>query len=508
METLSKLIDRRAPVSADAPCGEVLERFIREPDALTLAVLSGETPVGVIARDSFLVRMESPEAATLYARQVMEPDPYIAQADECPAAFYARAKAERPSVLLGGFVVVENGAYCGVGTAIALLGAGPAVQSPAPSAGQQTPLFDRMITEIRTPLEGMLIASERLAKLRLSDDASAFVDSMAETSRHIIGLMETAQRLQQVEMGLATFRTEPRRLQDLMDEVESRWRIRAEAAGVTLMASFDGEPDCSAELDAGQFHQIFDALIAHSLAHVRHGVIEASVIARSAPGGVAIEGRVRDNACALSPDYLTRLFDVTGAPADAGGLGVQLGLALAARYVQGLGGAISAEANMGAGATVVFSFAADAAVAAASTETAATETSRQAHILVVDDNATNRMVVEALCEMFDCSTESVTDGVEAVEAAKEGRFDVILMDIKMPRMDGVTATRAIRALGGAAGSAPIIALTANADPDEVREYLAAGMQTVVEKPIKPEKLLEALEMVLAAAETERAAAAA
>lgn len=500
------LIDRRVPVSADAPCGEVLERFIREPDCLALAVLSGDTPVGVIARDSFLVRMESPEAATLYARQVMEPDPYIADAQECPRAFYARAKAERPSVLLGGFVVTQDGAYLGVGTAIALLGSVAPVEAVGPAPGQT--LFDRMVTEVRTPLEGMLIASERLSKLRLPDDASAYVDSMAETSRHIIGLMETAQRLQQVEAGQARFSAEPRRLQDLMDEVESRWRLRAEAAGVTLMASFDGEPECSAELDAGQFHQIFDALIAHSLAHVRHGVIEASVIARTVEGGIAIEGRVRDNAGALSPDYLTRLFDVSGAPADAGGLGVQLGLALAARYVAGLGGQISAEANMGAGATVAFCFCAKAAIAAPAEEAAGGETSRQAHILVVDDNATNRMVVEALCEMFDCSTESVTDGVEAVEAAKDGRFDVILMDIKMPRMDGVSATRAIRALTGPAGAAPIIALTANADPDEVREYLAAGMQTVVEKPIKPEKLLEALEQVLSAAEADRTAAAA
>jgi CheY-like chemotaxis protein len=118
-------------------------------------------------------------------------------------------------------------------------------------------------------------------------------------------------------------------------------------------------------------------------------------------------------------------------------------------------------------------------------------------VLVVDDNATNRMVVEALCEMFDCSTESVVDGVEAVEAARAGRFDVILMDIKMPRMDGVTAAREIRKLPAPAGLVPIIALTANADPDEVAEYVAAGMRAVVEKPIKPERLMEALESALA-----------
>ena len=99
--------------------------------------------------------------------------------------------------------------------------------------------------------------------------------------------------------------------------------------------------------------------------------------------------------------------------------------------------------------------------------------------------------------MFDCTCESANDGAEALEAARSGRFDLILMDIKMPRMDGVTATREIRKLKGEAGRAPIIALTANADPDEVREYLAAGMQGVVEKPIKPERLLEALDAALA-----------
>ncbi|RYG01133.1 MAG: response regulator, partial [Caulobacteraceae bacterium] len=122
---------------------------------------------------------------------------------------------------------------------------------------------------------------------------------------------------------------------------------------------------------------------------------------------------------------------------------------------------------------------------------------RAAHILVVDDNATNRMVAETLCEMFDCTSESATDGVEALEAARTGRFDLILMDIKMPRMDGVTATREIRALPGAAGRVPIIALTANADPEDAAGYLKAGMNGVVEKPMKPENLLRALQENLA-----------
>jgi CheY-like chemotaxis protein len=98
--------------------------------------------------------------------------------------------------------------------------------------------------------------------------------------------------------------------------------------------------------------------------------------------------------------------------------------------------------------------------------------------------------------MFDCTCESANDGAEAVEAARGGRFDLILMDIKMPVMDGVAATRAIRALGGPPSLVPIIALTANAEPEDADTYLAAGMNGVVEKPMKPEHLLAALQQAL------------
>ena len=121
---------------------------------------------------------------------------------------------------------------------------------------------------------------------------------------------------------------------------------------------------------------------------------------------------------------------------------------------------------------------------------------RAAHILIVDDNATNRMVAEALCDMFECTSEQAVDGVEAVDMAKSGRYDLILMDIKMPRMDGIAATRAIREMNGRAGAVPIVALTANADPADVQSYIVAGMQDVVEKPIKPERLAVVLSALL------------
>jgi len=129
------------------------------------------------------------------------------------------------------------------------------------------------------------------------------------------------------------------------------------------------------------------------------------------------------------------------------------------------------------------------------------------HILIVDDNATNRVVAQALCEMFGCTSRTAEDGAQALEAVKARPFDLVLMDIKMPVMDGVEATLAIRALPGPERNIPIVGLSANADPDDARYLLSIGMAAVVEKPIKPELLRQAMNYALSAADNTSSAAA-
>jgi CheY-like chemotaxis protein len=223
--------------------------------------------------------------------------------------------------------------------------------------------------------------------------------------------------------------------------------------------------------------------------------------------GVRLTGRVRDSGGGLSAAKLARVLEAEGGDGSAEAAHASLGLMLCRRIVEGMGGELRAENNVGAGATIAFDITAPETAAEAPDELRDPAAgARTAHVLVVDDNATNRMVAEALCEMFDCTSESVEDGVQAVEAASSGRFDLILMDIRMPRMDGVEATRAIRALNGPAASVPIIALTANADPEDAQGYIACGMHAVVEKPIKPERLLQAMNAALSAAPSRAAAA--
>ena len=347
--------------------------------------------------------------------------------------------------------------------------------------------FERVTSEIHQQMEGVLALSERLSRQHLAPDAQTCVAGVSEAATSVLRIISASMDLKTASIEGLKFDPEPKRLRDLVDDLEARWRDRAAEAGVTLLVSYDGDPEATAVIDASRTLQVFDGFIAQAVAGVRRGAVEATLRASADGDQFQLEGRVRGGA----RDLGERALDIREIEA-LFGLETALAFALGHRILQDLSGEVRSEANRGGGETLVFALTAPRA-REAEAEAEDVGSGRAAHILVVDDNATNRMVAETLCEMFDCTSESAVDGVEAVEAARTGRFDLILMDIKMPRMDGVAATREIRKLGGKAGQVPIIALTANADPEDAQGYLKAGMNGVVEKPMKPENLLRALQ---------------
>lgn len=121
---------------------------------------------------------------------------------------------------------------------------------------------------------------------------------------------------------------------------------------------------------------------------------------------------------------------------------------------------------------------------------------RRARVLIVDDNDTNRTICAAICDMAGYAYEVAEDGQAAVAAVRTGGYDLVLMDIRMPRMDGLSATREIRALEGPESQVPIIAVTTEAGSEESRAYLQAGMVAVVGKPLDPKRLIETMQAVL------------
>jgi signal transduction histidine kinase/CheY-like chemotaxis protein len=522
MPTIETLTQRIDPVSLEATGAQIFARFDAEPDTLCLPVVVDGRPVGLIERNDFLMKLAAPLGHALYlsrdATHVMDPEPAVVQAGmrlETVCDVMLRAG---PGQLMRGFVVTDGGKYHSVGTAASLLQAANQIhqQRDAAMAEQSRRLNDTraqalaaaraksqflgiMSHELRTPMNGVLAVAELLRRQPLNAQAQAHVSTIVESSETLIRILQDALDLSRAEAGELELNVGPTPLRALMDDVQALWAPRASQDDVSLMIGYEGDTELAAHVDPVRLKQVFNNLIGNALKFARNGVVEAGLKAWAEGDRVRVEARVRDDGPGVDPDRVDAIFEpfVHGSGPDGAGLG----LAICRQIVDRMNGRIWAENNAGRGATFAFDLdlpRAEIAVERAAEVSDLIELSavENPHVLIVDDNATNRIVAQALCEMFGCTSETAEDGVEAVEAVRERRFDLVLMDIKMPRMDGVQATRAIRALEGAAGRVPIVALTANADPDDALGYMAEGMVAVVEKPIKPERLRMAMHAAL------------
>lgn len=529
MPTIEVLTERAEPIAPETPGSEVFARFAREPDTLVIPVVENDRAVGLIERHDFLLKIAGAFGYAAYAHRpalhVMDPEPAVVEAGVEIDAFCDSLLRGGGGALMRGFIVTRQGRYQGVGTVAGLLKAVNDHQrirneeladeariladgrAQALAAARSKAEFLAVMThELRTPMNGVLAVADLLRRQPLNKQAQAHVATIMESSEALLRILQDALDLARAEAGELELVPEATPLRALMDEVQTTWAPRAAQDNVTLMVSYEGDTELSAMIDARRLTQVFDNLVGNALKFARNGVVEAGLKATAAGDAVRLEARVRDDGPGIDPARVDMIFEpfVHGSGPDGAGLG----LSICRQIIDRMGGRIRAENNHGRGAT--FSFALDAPRA----ETAEAQASNveelsdldlqdSPHVLIVDDNATNRVVAQALCEMFGCTSETAEDGVEAVECVRERRFDLVLMDIKMPRMDGVQATEAIRALPGPEGNIPIVALTANADPEDAKRYLAIGMAAVVEKPIKPERLRMAMNAAL-----EHAAAAA
>jgi CheY-like chemotaxis protein len=178
--------------------------------------------------------------------------------------------------------------------------------------------------------------------------------------------------------------------------------------------------------------------------------------------------------------------------------GSGLGLAITQKLAQMMSGEVGFESEEGFGSTFWFEIAAEAAQATSQASDVLDPVLDGVRVLVVEDNATNRMIATKLLESLGAEVSTAADGYLGVEAAAKGGFHLILMDVQMPGIDGLEAARRIRALGGEAAQTPIVALTANVLSHQRRAYLDAGMDGVVGKPISPGVLLREIARLSAA----------
>jgi hypothetical protein len=263
--------------------------------------------------------------------------------------------------------------------------------------------------------------------------------------------------------------------------------------------------------DAGRIRQIFLNLLSNALKFTQAGEVAiSSRCLRRDEESATIEWSVSDTGIGIPPDRIRDLF-TNFMQADSsisrrfGGSG--LGLAICKRLVEQMGGEISVISRLGQGSTFRVSLTLPIVEQAALVERDDSEhegdfvnliaaLGRPLRVLITDDDATNRLVAAKMLKDFDVQANMACNGIEAVEAASRFPYDVILMDMRMPEMDGLQATRAIRALGGQLATLPIIAFTANAFPEDTQACQGAGMNDFVAKPVRKRELIETMARVL------------
>jgi signal transduction histidine kinase/AmiR/NasT family two-component response regulator len=523
MSQLLSLAEPVEPVLASTPGAAVYQRFEREPDVLALAVVDAVgRPVGIVERNTFFLSMAAEYGRALYAQRpismLMNAEPLVVEGAVGLMVFTREVLAERPSELLQGFIIVQDGRYAGIGSALSLLQATSranrdhalemtkladtlkAAQAQAQAALQAKSKFLAVMShEIRTPLNGVLTVADILSRRLKQDELKPYVRTILDSGHTLLRLLTDALDFSRADAGHLELQLEPFCVGALLDDVAGLWSAPAADKALDFTMTYDGPADLWALGDEVRLKQVFNNLIGNALKFTDHGAVTVRMTAECDEIYVRLSAEVIDSGPGVDHERLPYIFHPF-VQEDAGRAkgGTGLGLAICRELVERMDGQIRALHTPGGGLTIAFDTTAFHVpggveqVANDEPEPEPVQTQRRLHVLIADDNATNRMVAETLCAMFDCTSQSVADGAEAVDAVRSGAFDLILMDIKMPLMDGLEAARRIRGLNGPASSSPIVALTANADPWDAAEYLDAGMDAVVEKPIKPAALLSAM----------------
>jgi signal transduction histidine kinase/CheY-like chemotaxis protein len=359
------------------------------------------------------------------------------------------------------------------------------------AAGAKSRFLSMMSHEMRTPLNGVCGYAEILATSSdLGALAAGQVAQIRKSSDRLLNLVDEILDFSRGELDIVAA---PFSLAAVIADAASEARDDAEAKGLTLTVS-GGPSDADRHLgDARRLRQVLRHLLSNAVKFTERGGVDLSVHFDDQRAEITI----RDSGPGISADMLAQLFQPFS-QADASTTraheGAGIGLAVSRALAERLGGTLNGKNGPNGGAVFTFAFPLPVAEVPVAAPVEADE-GRAPRILVVDDHQTNRDVAAVMLAAIGCETAMACDGLEAVAAVRDGDYDLVLMDVRMPNMDGLAATRSIRALPGKAAT-PIVAMTADAMPEDVTRCLAAGMNAHIAKPVTMAKLGGALERFL------------
>lgn len=358
--------------------------------------------------------------------------------------------------------------------------------------------------EIRTPLNGILGLSQALAGHDLPETQRELVDAVLDCSRTLMTLVNDILDLSKVEAGKLEIAPVACDLRELVRKIQTMHRARAMEKGLFFGIVVDPALPARLVIDPVRVRQCLDNLIGNAIKFTQQGSVLVAITGeRSDDGEFRIVAHVSDTGIGISPDQRSRLFqNFSQAEASTtrrfGGTG--LGLAITRKLAQAMGGDVTLASKLGKGS--VFTLNVRAGVLASETQ-ARPQTNEKPgpvgarRVLLVDDNAINLRVARLFVEPMGLEIEEALSGLRALELLETRPFDLVMLDVHMPFMDGVETFRRIRASGKSFADIPVIAVTADALAGDRDRFLGMGMCGYVTKPVDERSIQQAVSEALA-----------
>lgn len=395
---------------------------------------------------------------------------------------------------------LPNGGYVQTYTDISEIS--HAKEAAEEAARAKSAFLATMSHEIRTPLNGVLGIATLLNRSPLSAEQRNWVRIILESGDALMSIINDILDFSKFESGAIEFDATPVLLADLAHSVLDVIEVQARHKNLKLAAVLAEDTPLCVKADAKRLRQILINLLGNAVKFTDEGSVTLLLHSVTQDENAHLRFEIKDTGIGIAPEKRDKLF-LEFSQVDAtinrrfGGTG--LGLAICKKIIAAMGGRIGVDSVEGEGSC--FWFEIDAPVCEAPSERptlrhAVDDVGRAYRILVVEDMPVNRIVARGMLNSLGHSVELAGDGLEALEKLKADSYDLILMDMQMPKMNGLDATRAIRAWGGDYEGLPIVAMTANAFQSDRLECIAAGMNDFVAKPIELNELDAAIRRVM------------
>jgi PAS domain S-box-containing protein len=357
-----------------------------------------------------------------------------------------------------------------------------------------------MSHEIRTPMNGILGAAELMFDQQVDHEQKQYIDIIHSSSHSLLNIINDILDLSKIESGNFELEQINFDLHQLCNEVYQLFSNSAKQKGVQILYFYSADLPQFWIGDPNRIRQILNNLVSNALKFTHQGRIDIRVQGeRLAKHQYNLKIHIKDSGIGIVDKKIKKIFSAfkqadTSTGRKYGGTG--LGLTISQHLASAMQGMIEVESQLGIGSTFSLHVPLKPGVIESHIKRSGLMRNYQAKVLLAEDNEVNAKIASKILAKLGIETVVVKNGVLALNEAIENTFDLILMDINMPTMDGITATEKIRELGFPKNQVPILALTANAMMEDKELCINAGMNGFISKPIKLERLIEALDRIL------------